>query len=129
VKQTFWRILLASNPRDKASPLHSTHPSPTSLRGRNYRRSLDLPARLPAILDLLLFFFCRKGARFAFLFCLCRKVNWLSFHVDRFLGASTRSQRPQETTFTRQASVIRARTHATNTSVALYFRNNHFPIT
>jgi hypothetical protein len=48
-------ILLPSNPRNKASSLHSTHPSPTSLRGRNYCRSLALPARLPAILDLLLF--------------------------------------------------------------------------
>ena len=50
--------VVTSNLRHKVLPLHSTHPSPTSLRERNYRRSLDLPARLSAILDLLLFLFC-----------------------------------------------------------------------
>jgi hypothetical protein len=55
VEQTCASVEHYSNPRNKASSLHSTHPSPTSLRGRNYCRSLALPARLPAILDLLLF--------------------------------------------------------------------------
>jgi hypothetical protein len=54
----------------RALSLHSTHPSPTSLLGRTYRRSLDLPARLPAILNLLLF--VSLEGRF-----------WLSFYAHR----------------------------------------------
>jgi hypothetical protein len=63
-----------------------------------------------------------------------RKHNSLSLRLRKSTTISVevaraRSQRPQERTFTRQASVIRARTHATNTSVSSYFRNNHYPNT
>ena len=84
VKQTLRRILVASNPRLKALPLHSTHPSPTSLRGRNYRRSHR---------------FTRPPPSDTICFCLFRwkGVSWLSFcfYVYRFRGPARALRGPR----------------------------------